>query len=242
MDELRWILLLIGLVLVAGIYFFGRRRNARDESLLDAAHDIQVSDGARRVRRPVEDDPEEFDGIADQLEQLNHLLADRPGSQGHDGQKRAPGEQASSMQQPFEKIIAIHVAAPRGSTFSGADLLQVFEERGYRFGEHDIFHSIHEDCTVFSIVNMVKPGWFDPQAMEEFDTPGISLFLQLPGPLAAIVAFDILVAEADALARALGGSLQDASHSTLTQQTIQHLREEVQTFARQRAAAGHHDH
>jgi cell division protein ZipA len=95
---------------------------------------------------------------------------------------------------------------------------------------------------VFSVVNMVKPGWFDPQAMHEFETPGISLFLQLPGPLAAIVAFDILVAEANALAEALGGSLQDASHSTLTQQTVQHLREEVQVFVRQSAGKSRHDH
>ena len=63
-----------------------------------------------------------------------------------------------------------------------------------------------------------------------------------PGPLAASVAFDILVAEANALADVLGGTLQDASHSTLTQQTVQHLREEVQAFARQVAAQQRHHH
>jgi len=133
------------------------------------------------------------------------------------------------------------VAAPRGSPFAGADLQRAFDERGYRFGDHDIYHSIHEDRTVFSVVNMVKPGWFDPNSMHEFQTPGISLFLQLPGPLAASVAFDILVAEANALAQALGGALQDASHSTLTQQTVQHLREEVLAFARLSAGTTRHE-
>jgi cell division protein ZipA len=241
MDDLRWILLVIGVALVAGIYLFGRHRSVRDQSLLDAAHDIQVSDAAKRDRRTVED-PEEFDGIADQLEELNELLVDSSASRGHTDKNRAQAGQPSTMQRPFEKIIAIHVVAPRGSRFEGADLRRVFEERGYRFGEHNIYHSIHEDRTVFSVVNMVKPGWFDPQVMHEFETPGISLFLQLPGPLAAIVAFDILLAEANALADALGGSLQDASHSTLTQQTVQHLREEVQVFVRQSTSKSRHDH
>ena len=76
MDELRWILLLIGLALVAGIYFFGRRRSARDESLLDAAHDIQVSDGAGPVRRPVEDDSGE--AIAYSEDALKSLAVSAP--------------------------------------------------------------------------------------------------------------------------------------------------------------------
>ena len=241
MDDLRWILLVIGLALVAGIYLFGRHRSGRDQSLLDAAHDIQVGRAVKRDRQTMED-PEEFDGIADQLEELNDLLADPPASRGHSGRKRAHADHTAPMQQSFEKIIAIHVVAPRGTRFAGADLRRVFEERGYRFGEHNIYHSIHEDRTVFSVVNMVKPGWFDPQTMLEFETPGISLFLQLPGPLAAIVAFDILIAEANGLAEALGGSLQDASHSTLTQQTVHHLREEVQAYVRLSATKSRHDH
>lgn len=240
MNDLRWILLIVGLVLVAGIYLFGRHRSARDQSLLDAAHDIRVSEDVKRNRRTTED-PEEFDGIADQLEQLNHLLADPPASRGHAARQGTEADQATTMQQPSEKIIAIHVAAPRGSPFAGADLQRVFDERGYRFGDHDIYHSIHEDRTVFSVVNMVKPGWFDPKTLHDFQTPGISLFLQLPGPLAASVAFDILVAEANALAQALGGALQDASHSTLTQQTVQHLREEVLAFARLSAGTTRHE-
>ncbi len=243
MDDLRWILLLLGLALVVGIYLVGRHRSARDESLLDAAHDLPGGDAGKRVRRSSEveerpEGPDEFDGIADQLEQLNDLLTDAPAARGRGGQKRVEADQAATMQQQedFEKIIAIHVVAPRSVPFAGRDLQRAFEARGYRFGEHDIYHSVHEGRTVFSVVNMVKPGFFDPQNMDTFETPGISLFLQLPGPLAASVAFDILVSEAHALADVLGGTLHDASHSTLTQQTVQHLKEEVQAFARQAAA------
>jgi FtsZ-interacting cell division protein ZipA len=137
MDDLRWILLVIGVAIVAGIYLFGRHRSARDQSLLDAAHDIQVSDAAKRERRTIED-PDEFDGIADQLDELNDLLADPSASRGHAGRKRSQAGQPPTMQQPFDKIIAIHVVAPHGTRFAGTELQHVFEQRDYRFGEHNI--------------------------------------------------------------------------------------------------------
>lgn len=240
MDDLRWILLIVGVALVGGIYLMGRRRGERDESLLDAAHDIDVPDAGKRPLRATQE-PEELDGITEQLEQLTDLLADPPSTRTGGGSPRAQHRGAQPVTDTPEKIVAIHIAAPRGGRFSGADLLRVFEARGYRFGEHDIYHSVHEGRTVFSVVNMVKPGSFDPATMEAFETPGISLFLQLPGPLAAAVAFDILVAEANALAQILGGLLQDASHSTLTPQTVQHLREGVLEFARLRGRAHRDD-
>ena len=98
----------------------------------------------------------------------------------------------------------------------------------------DIYHSRHEGVTVFSLVNMVEPGWFDPSSMDGFSTPGISLFLQLPGPLAGDVAFDVLVSEARELARELNAMVLDASRSTLTMQMEQHLREEVSQYDFQR--------
>lgn len=241
MDDLRWILLIAGVALIGGIYFLGRRgRGERDESLLDAAHDVNVPDTSARTPRPAQD-PDELDGLTEQLEQLTDLLADPPSARTRRARQRKQAPGAQPVADTPEKIVAIHLAAPHGSRFSGTDLARVFEARGYRFGEHDIYHSVHEGRTVFSVVNMVKPGSFDPDAMAGFETPGISLFLQLPGPLAATVAFDILVAEANALSQILGGSLQDASHSTLTPQTVQHLREEVLEFSRLRGRASRDD-
>ena len=77
---------------------------------------------------------------------------------------------------------------------------------------------------------------FDPGSMSGFLTPGISLFMQLPGPMTPGVALDVLFAEARALADALGGVIEDQHHSTLTQQTMQHMREQVQRFSQREAA------
>jgi cell division protein ZipA len=112
----------------------------------------------------------------------------------------------------------------------GEHLLHVFEQRGYHFGELNIFHSMHEGNTVFSVAKMIEPGSFDIDDMASFQTPGITLILQLPGPVPADVAFEVLVSEAYEMARELGAAVLDDQHSTLTKQTVQHLRDGIYEY------------
>jgi len=131
---------------------------------------------------------------------------------------------------PQEKIITLHICARNDEPISGAKLFRIFNERSYEFGEMDIFHSRFDGITIFSIVNMVEPGSFNPASMDEFSTPGISLFLRLPGPLAADVAFDVLLNEAREIASQLDAVILDSSRSTLTLQMEQHIHEELKIF------------
>jgi len=94
----------------------------------------------------------------------------------------------------------------------------------------NIFHSMHQGKTVFSIAKVVEPGTFDINQISSFDTPGISLILQLPGPVAADVAFEVLISEAFDMANTLGGTVLDADRSTLSKQTVQHMREGVYEY------------
>lgn len=128
------------------------------------------------------------------------------------------------------KIITLHVVSSPGSLLPGQDLLQVFESRGYHFGEMNIFHSMHNGKTVFSIAKMVEPGFFDINSIESFETPGITLILQLPGPVPADVAFEVLVSEAFEMANELNATVLDGDRSTLTKQTVQHLREGIYEY------------
>jgi len=146
----------------------------------------------------------------------------------------AASEASAAQQQQQEayssKIVTLHVIAPRGQLFDGEQLLGLFEQRGYHYGDMNIFHSMHQDKTVFSIAKVVEPGTFDINQISSFDTPGISLILQLPGPVAADVAFEVLISEAFDMANTLGGTVLDADRSTLSKQTVQHMREGVYEY------------
>ncbi len=129
-----------------------------------------------------------------------------------------------------EKLVSIHVVALSGRRFYGNDLKALFERHGYTFGRMSIYHCKLEDEKVFSIANMIKPGTFNEDEMRTFETPGITLFMRLPVNLDSDVAFDFLIREAKELAEELDGQLRDGNRNPLSEQTIQHMREDIQQY------------
>lgn len=137
-----------------------------------------------------------------------------------------------------EEVLIINVMAKKGERFQGEALMQVLMEQHVKFGDMDIFHrhteASGEGPIMFSIANMVVPGTFNLAAMNEFTTPGISLFLSLPVEAESLVAFNTMAETARAIADALGGELKDENRSVMTKQTIEHARQKVVEFERKR--------
>jgi len=155
-------------------------------------------------------------------------------------QERKQSGSARKADAPAErdKIVLLHVMTPNNSMIDGQLLLDVFESRGYHFGELDIFHSLHEGQTLFSIAKVVEPGRFDLNDIASFETPGLALILRLPGPVSGDIAFEVLMSEANELANALGCKVLDSGRSTLSRQTVQHIRESILDYVhRQRFLA-----
>ena len=164
-------------------------------------------------------------GISSKIEAFGSKL--KPG-------RKKPTAQTSAGKNSDDgyasKIVTLHVVAPEGQLMNGAHLLEQFEQRGYHYGDMNIFHSMHEGKTVFSIAKMVVPGTFDVDDVDSFQTPGISLILQLPGPVPADVAFEVLLSEAHEIADMLGATVLDADRSSLSKQTVQHMREGINDY------------
>lgn len=262
MDRLRWILLLIGVVIIGAIYAYGRLRERGARRRLWEEEDS----GAGIV---LERDPSashgETDAVDSELQELGSRMSiadEAPVPWLHepvkvaasetapDRQRRtsAPGNSGRGSHAPAapspepEKIVVVYVTAPSGTRFAGPALLDALAAADLRFGDMNIFHRYVETPqgpqAVFSVANLVEPGWFELDQMETFESPGLTLFLRLPGPVEPTQAFDALVACAERLKQALNGELRDGTRSVLSKQTIGHLREEVQEFARKAGVAG----
>ncbi|MDR9435451.1 MAG: cell division protein ZipA C-terminal FtsZ-binding domain-containing protein, partial [Thiohalophilus sp.] len=91
---------------------------------------------------------------------------------------------------------------------------------------------------VFSLANTVEPGTFDLNAIEQLQTPGLSLFMQLPAPIDSREAFELMLKTGRNLAEQLGGDLCDERRNVLTLQTIGHLKEQIEAFLFRRKMAG----
>ncbi len=158
-----------------------------------------------------------------------------------------PAEHQEADDEPVdesdaEEVIIINVMSVGDERFQGQDLLEVVLRSGMRFGDMQIFHRHeHEDgegSLLFSMVNMVVPGTFDLAAMDEFETPGVSLFMTLPMRSSSMDAFNLMVDTAKAIASNLGGELKDEQRSVMTMQTIEHCRQRIRDFERKQLSRG----
>ncbi|MGQ7844841.1 cell division protein ZipA [Granulosicoccus sp. 3-233] len=171
-----------------------------------------------------------FSSFSQKLEAFSEMLSPKRRKMVAQSEPADLDEQTADDPKYAQKIVTLHVVAAPDTVLSGEDLLSVFERRGYHFGDMNIFHSMHEGSTVFSVAKMIEPGYFDINDLESFQTPGITLILQLPGPVPADVAFAVLVSEAYEIAEELNATVLDEQHSTLTKQTVQHLKEGIYEY------------
>ena len=215
MDGLRWLLLLFGLLIIAGVYLYSRREKTSTE------------DPAERPRvAPSLDGDNLIDGPSSSPENIA-VESDEPSDDSESADKSAIADDGP------QKIVTVRVVARNKQSFAGDELILSMRGIGLRHGKFGIFHRYDggdESKSIFSAASLVEPGSFDLENIKEQRIPGISLFLVLPGPVESVEAFDLMLATGRALAQSLGGELLDESGSTLSIQRERYLREEIIQF------------
>ncbi|MFL0805845.1 MAG: cell division protein ZipA C-terminal FtsZ-binding domain-containing protein [Oceanobacter sp.] len=138
-------------------------------------------------------------------------------------------------------VLVIHVLSKDPTGFYGPKLLRLFKECDLRYGQEGIFHRYEEakgrGPIQFSIAQMVEPGVFDPNMMEEQHFVGLTFFMGLPGPRQSMDAFRAMSELAQFMAQYLGAELKDDSHSVLGEQTLEHYRQQIMDYERQQQLA-----
>lgn len=101
-------------------------------------------------------------------------------------------------------VLVLHVVAKDGLQLNGAELLPCFLTLNFKYGDMNIFHRHVDNAgngkVLFSIANMLKPGVFDPDNMEQFSTQGVVFFMTLPCYGDALMNFSIMLNSARQLA------------------------------------------
>lgn len=241
-TTLRIIILVIGVLILVGIYFFGRpRRPGHGRRVPPRAHgdarvepvlgDPETGEADTAAGEAAEPEQGELDvALKRELDRLSaEVVASRKFSDVPAGQR--------PQGVPVDRIVTLYLVAREGETFHGSDVVVAAEKAGLRFGAMNIFHRLVDGRPdagpVFSMANMVKPGHFDMNRIAELETPGITFFITLPGPLPALDSWDAMLPNAQRIAELLDGELLDEDRNTLTRQRIAGLREELRDWDRQ---------
>ncbi len=204
MDGLRWLLLLFGLLVIAGVYLLSRREHASNKDS-DAGADRPVPSLPERSTAPLADAEADVQLLEDSAE-------------------------GAAVQQ---KIVTLRVVARDKGAFPGDELILSLRGIGMQHGRFGIFHRYEgtaDSDVIFSVASLVEPGSFDLENIKEQQIPGISMFMVLPGPIDGAEAFDMMTTTARALSQSLNAELLDESGSTLSIQRERYLREEIIQF------------
>lgn len=237
-TELRIVLLLLGLIVLGVIYWYGRpaRRMASEVRGEHGRREPVLGDGsaAEPSFSALEDEPWHREGGDDGLPALEiDGLSER-----EDRRDSAAARVGHREAAPHDRIVSLYVVAQDGYTLHGPELVVAAEKAGLVHGDLGIFHRLVDSKPelgpIFSMANMVRPGVFDLTQMDSFSTPGVVLFLTLPGPLSALDAWDTMLPAAQRFSDLLGAQLLDDQRTPLGRQRIAALRDELRAYDRKR--------
>ena len=202
MDGLRWLLLLFGVLVIAGVYWYSRRERDKPDEPEIPEH---------RVAPTFSSDVEGAVDVADD-----------------DTDEDAAEEQSSPQKIVTLRLVARERSAFAGDELILA--LRGIGMRHGKFGIFHRIDGADDEATIFSAASLVEPGSFDLTNIKDQEIPGISLFLVLPGPIDGAEAFDMMMEAARTLGQTLNGELLDESGSTLSIQRERYMREEIIQF------------
>lgn len=257
MSILQWLLLILAITAVISFYLWTRRRGGPDpwEPMRDSGEDDQEAEHLEKMPEELDDTgdmpfdgmvgaddipdmPEDLPGADDELV-FNYDLPDYDVQDEQDdndslpesGPELRPGKLKHTVQPEDQRIVVLHVACKQRDYFSGEAIHEALRSCRLQFGMQEVYHRMTEENgvpeSVFSVANMLKPGYLNPDEAGGLETPGITLFMVLPGPLNGSAAFRDMLETANQLAEKLGGEVLDDQRALLTWQTAQYLMDEI---------------
>lgn len=252
-NEMRLAILIVGVILLAVLYWTGRKPRGADrraEPRRDAAESHR-----RRVEPTLGDEPvseaEDWDAMEDDgdpdrpVQGELEVEPNKPSRTATTSDVSTKGEEVSphdGRRPPptqVERIVTLFVVPRNEATrFRGSELVVAAEKAGLSFGDLQIFHRVFDGKQdlgpIFSVASMVEPGRFDMSAIDRLETPGLSVFMTIPGPLSALDAWDAMLPTAQRLAELLDGKVIDEDRNALGRQGIAYIRDDLRAWDRSR--------
>ena len=282
MDQFRWILLGVAIVVIAIVYFFSRTRKKAQQSLpLEAANDVPSFsadetldnawvDGVGPVKVVSHSDQAIIESFEEEITVPHTLDVDNPfpgnmhevhefdmevseeSLEPSEIQQQTETNQSSDISeqpdQAIDDVIAVFVLASSDeSAIKGEKILSASFGLDLKYGDMKIFHRYANDSSVneeaklankeilFSMANMMEPGWFDFDSMHEMETSGISFFMQanlVKNPSAVL---DDMLICAHRMATMIDATLCNAQRKPLDEAHTNELRDKVKKLVELKA-------
>ena len=211
MEEIRWVLIISGITLIAGIMIY--------ENYLKSI---------------LNKNPEESEKIEPTFH--NENSPDRPkkneeqiGTHSDNNTRIKIDVDSHKKKVECDHVITVRLTPIDSVPFNGNQVLEILNGNGLFLDDSGIFNYLdkHNKAKLFSVANLVEPGVFNAQEIEDMKIPGLSFFMLLPLNSNEINAFDEMMMVLKRIKTLLKAELLDDAGSTLSIQRERYIREEV---------------
>ncbi len=262
MNDLRIVLLVFGVCVIAGIYIWGtlqsrklhRHQTIRDRAAVNDSVDVKIASIpdndvdyssalavlnqsiATSREEPVETDVlkagnGQHDLLPDELQMENE-------TGGSSEERDTPQDSAASIDPGHtergtgdvnRQIITLHIIPRANSVIDGEAILDAVEQLDMAMGEMQIFHhfgvgEMKMEKELFSLANMMEPGSFNFETMENFTTPGLVMFMCLPAVIDGQVVFELMLSTARRMADMFNADVCDENRALINEQKVESIR------------------
>jgi cell division protein ZipA len=186
MQYLRWILLGAGVIFVLIVYFISRQQRRRNTYTNDvelqsdlpeiSARDWDdIDEGVGKVRVVATQDDIDIQDAEPALE-----IDSNPDIDIHSVDQPASKTTKTTDKSPrLDDLVTLYLLA-KDDALSGDVINSAAYANGLVFGKMNIFHRLDEhDEPLYSLANMMEPGYFDADSIHNLKTKGLVLFIQL---------------------------------------------------------------
>jgi cell division protein ZipA len=237
-QTLRLILAVIGIIIIALVYIWGRHKSKILDFIYQRGeYDELETPHPKRAESPKSNPPQKLNKIQpdkgidppisfDEFEDNEFFTTHEAPKPITEPTEPAPRQSARTAPLGAPFLIQISVVAEEEGYFVGQELREALDDLRLIYGDMGIYHRYDRDyrTPLFSVASLVEPGSFPIKDMENFQCPGIALFFQPPQVDNPLGVFDDLIATCHALAYRLNGIEWDENRKPLTVEKIAQMR------------------
>ena len=199
MEPVSIIIMLLGMAVLAALYFMSRSAKKSLPKEKDM-HIHAIRDEEGRMASSVKEDVPGKDTPIDEVEEI---------------------QEASSPKAIKETQLILFISADNEAGLNGNKLLNVMEKIGLQYGEMDLFHRLAKtdkgDVSIYTVANGVEPWTLNPDEVRDQNTPGVSLILNLPSSIDDVQAIEDFVNVAGVMAGQLNATLRNQQQQEFTE-------------------------
>ena len=211
MEEIRWVLIFSGIILIVGIIIYENylksilNKTSKDSEKIEPTFQCESNPDRLKINEG------QLGSHSDNNIDIKIDIEDR------------------NIKVECDHIITVRLTPIDSKPFDGNEVLEILNENGLSLDENGIFNYLdkHNKTKLFSAANLVEPGVFDAQEIENEKIPGLSFFMLMPLSSNEINAFDKMMMVLKIIKTSLKAELLDDAGSTLSIQRERYIREEV---------------